>query len=254
MVYSMTELQQQAVVTIATTETYGIRRWINSVNLLYDQGHIALENYDLENAYIFFMRGFSIMIEVVKQHPHYSDILTDPLYIQLKKKTNEDVYLLLKYLAEKIQSGPYLKQPHYAYRPSHDPRNFPHYSVHHRPLFTSPSHPFIPNTLHIEPTDIIRWLKSSSPPRLLFIDVRPKHVFRKGSIRYRWILQIDPKCVMTEHSVLEYLKQEESQQRMFRERNQFDLVICYDQAQYPPVFNQLKSLISTKCMFLVDGL
>lgn len=46
---------------------------------------MALLVNDLEDAYVAYMKGSTIMIEIVRLHSDYLKIKTDPLYAQLRK-------------------------------------------------------------------------------------------------------------------------------------------------------------------------
>ncbi|KAL9545985.1 hypothetical protein MBANPS3_006878 [Mucor bainieri] len=144
-------LRQRASVDRADTEVYGIHRWVTSVIKLYEQGDAAILNNDLENAYVSYMRGCSIMVEIIKFHSCYQQVRQDPVFVGLKKRTNDEIFALLQDLALRIEAWyqlsrqqhqlqqPYYTNPYhlqtasYAYIPSHDPRNYPHYSLNELP-------------------------------------------------------------------------------------------------------------------------
>lgn len=155
---SIAELRQRAYVDKADTEKYNIKRWLNSVYSLYEQGDQALLGDDLESAYIAYMRGCSIMVEIIKLHSQYNDIRGDPAYMQIKQRTNDEIFALLAKLAPKIEDSYKLPRQQqyvntnttthfninpvspttasaasYAYIPSHDPRNFPLYTLNDLP-------------------------------------------------------------------------------------------------------------------------
>lgn len=112
----------------------------------------------------------------------------------------------------------------YAFRPSHDPRNFPHYSLNDLPnynyappLNSNKSVPsssttttvidknynkiqlptwtnnVFPNRPVVEHSELVNWLTATdNPPSVLLIDIRPKELFKSGCIMHKWILQVDP--------------------------------------------------------------
>lgn len=113
----------------------------------------------------------------------------------------------------------------YAYRPSHDPLNFPHYTLNNNytpPLISNPTpsspttatrsssltnsiidntkillpnwtNNAFPNRLVTEPRELVKWLTASdNPPSILLIDIRPREIYKSGCIMHRWIMQIDP--------------------------------------------------------------
>ncbi|KAG0938159.1 hypothetical protein G6F32_009539 [Rhizopus arrhizus] len=101
---SVAELKRRAFVDRSQIENYDIKNWIGSVVQLYEQGDAALLNNDLENAYVAYMKGSTIMIEIIKFHSNYLKIRTDSIHIQLRKRTDEEILILLKDLAMKIDA------------------------------------------------------------------------------------------------------------------------------------------------------
>lgn len=110
----------------------------------------------------------------------------------------------------------------YAYRPSHDPRNFPHYSLNDLPTNKQPASPssslaqtvssklsittadnnkiqlpswtnnIFPNIPLVEPTELVKWITTKdNPPSILLIDIRPREVFKRGCVKHLWIIQIE---------------------------------------------------------------
>lgn len=111
----------------------------------------------------------------------------------------------------------------YAYRPSHDPRNFPHYTLNDLPIHDLPASPssslaqalsskltittadnnkiqlptwtnnIFPNTLLVEPRELVKWITAKeNPPSILLIDNRPREIFKRGCVKHLWIIQIEP--------------------------------------------------------------
>ncbi|KAI8876380.1 cysteine proteinase [Backusella circina FSU 941] len=164
--FTIEEIRQRASVNKADTEGYPIKRWISTVFELYNKGDECLQTNQIENAYIYYKKGCSVMIEIIKQHSKFHEIRSDSVYLKLNKRTEEEMMLLLQQLAFYIETthrstqqpqqqpqpnygyiqpitNPYYNQQQpimypmipptsaapYAYRPSHDPRNFPHYTL-----------------------------------------------------------------------------------------------------------------------------
>ncbi|KAL0136154.1 hypothetical protein V8B55DRAFT_1370615 [Mucor lusitanicus] len=287
------DLRQRAFVDKADTEVYGVRRWVNSVIKLYEQGDVAILNNDLESAYVSYMRGCSIMVEIIKFHSCYQQVRQDPVFLGLKKRTNEEIFALLQDLALRIEAWyqlsrqqNQLQQPYYinpflhanptpnttqtasyAYIPSHDPRNYPHYSLNDLPaaatttqmpqnsmnqlvhstanlqLSTTENHVIqLPSrtdnqfsqTPVIEPIELAKLITTkTSPPSVLLIDVRPREAFKNGCIKHQWIIQVEP--IVLQHDVMTVKIQEsllqnpEAEQTLFAERARFDLIVYYDQ-------------------------
>ncbi|RCI01699.1 ubiquitin-specific protease doa4 [Rhizopus stolonifer] len=236
------ELRQHAHVDKSDTESYSVKSWINAAIQVYEKGDYAMRFNDLENAYINYFRGCSIMTEIVKLHSNYHEIRLDPLYLRLKKRTNEEIFVLLNDLALKIQARYATKQyPYasYAYRPSHDPRNFPHYTLSDIPYSPSQKAPSwtnnqFPNKSTVEPIELANWITTKrNPPSILVVDLRPREAFKNGCIKHSWIMQIDPLVLQTECTMVtvqESLRQHpRTEQAFFQELNQFDLIVFYDQ-------------------------
>ncbi|KAI8377049.1 hypothetical protein EDC96DRAFT_571317 [Choanephora cucurbitarum] len=263
---SIAELRQHAYVDKSDTEAYSVKSWINTVIQLYEKADYAMHLNDLENAYINYFRGCSIMTEIVKLHSQYHEVRHDPLFNQLKKRTNEEVIAILNDLATTIQNwynstkkqpynNPYYHPTHaqtaYAYRPSHDPRNFPHYTLSDLPL-GNPLHSVaqanralsklpvwtnntFPDRLTVDPLELAQWITTkTNPPSILIVDIRSRDAFKNGCIKYPWIMQMEPFVLQSECSIVlvqDSLKQHpETEQMLFQERARFDLIVFYDQS------------------------
>ncbi|KAI8330223.1 hypothetical protein BC941DRAFT_186274 [Chlamydoabsidia padenii] len=100
---SLAELRSRAAIDQTDVTKYAIRRWVFSVNRLYEEGDNAIRLGDIENAYVYYMKGCSIMLEIIKQHPEYSTTQRDPFYVQLRKRTNSEVINILEDIGEKLQ-------------------------------------------------------------------------------------------------------------------------------------------------------
>ncbi|KAI8095706.1 hypothetical protein BDF21DRAFT_353504 [Thamnidium elegans] len=277
------ELRKRAWVNKAEIELYNIQAWVNLVYKSYEQGDYALFCNDLENTYVSYMRGSSIMVEIIKFHSKYNDIRSDYVYLQLKQRTNLEIIPLLKDLAVKIENwyrmSRQINNTHfnvnpisptttsaasYSYRPSHDPLNFPHYTLNYNntpPLISNPtpSSPItatrsssltnnvtdnkkiplpnwtnnvFPNRLVTEPNELAKWITASdNPPSILLIDIRPREIFKNGCIMHKWIMQIDPIVLQKDLSKVQdsLLQNPTTEQMYFSERARFDLIVYYDQ-------------------------
>ncbi|ORZ00519.1 hypothetical protein BCR43DRAFT_540683 [Syncephalastrum racemosum] len=56
------------------------------------------------------MKGCSIMLEIIPQHQNCNDVRRDPLYIHIKKRTNDDVLNILEQVADQLERR--FKNPH----------------------------------------------------------------------------------------------------------------------------------------------
>ncbi|KAF7726254.1 ubiquitin-specific protease doa4 [Apophysomyces ossiformis] len=100
---SLAELHQRAAVDKNDTTKYAVKSWISSVSKLYAQGDWALRNESLEDAYIHYLKGCSIMVEIIKRHPAYNEARKDNLYLQLKKRTNDEILTILEDVGRKLE-------------------------------------------------------------------------------------------------------------------------------------------------------
>ncbi|CAO3601354.1 unnamed protein product [Absidia cylindrospora] len=100
---SLAELRRRAAVDKTDIAKYAMRSWVHSVNRLYEEGDGALRLGDMEKAFVHYMKGCSIMLEVISRHPEYSATQKDPFYIQLRKRTNNEIMTTLEDIGEKIQ-------------------------------------------------------------------------------------------------------------------------------------------------------
>lgn len=162
------------------------------------------------------------------------------------QRTNEEIFALLQDLALRIEAWyrlsrqqnqlqqPYYNNPHfnattqtasYAYIPSHDPRNYPHYSLNDLPVAAVPPTQMPQNSMNqlvqhtaslklsennviqlpswtnnqfsdmpvIEPIELAKLITTkTNPPSVLMIDVRTREAFKNGCIKHQWIIQVEP--------------------------------------------------------------
>ncbi|KAI8079963.1 uncharacterized protein BX664DRAFT_303113 [Halteromyces radiatus] len=101
---TLAELRLRAAVDKSQTTNYGVKRWISSVNRLYEEGDIALRLGNIENAYVHYMKGCSIMLDIIQHHPDYASTQNDPFYIKLRKRTNNEIFTILEDIGEQLQS------------------------------------------------------------------------------------------------------------------------------------------------------
>ncbi|CEP08439.1 hypothetical protein, partial, partial [Parasitella parasitica] len=212
------DLRQKAYVDKADTETYDVQRWVNSVINLYQQR---------TNEEIFaLLQDLALRIEA---------------WYMLSRQQNQ--------LQQPYHGNPYFASPAnnstaavpYAYVPSHDPRNFPHYSLTNLPAASTtttvatpdatgsqqqnmsqltqstanikvsessviqlPSwtNNQFPNTSTIEPIELAKLITTkTNPPSILLIDVRPREAFKNGCVKHQWIIQIEPAVLQEPDSV-----------------------------------------------------
>ncbi|GAA5798456.1 hypothetical protein HPULCUR_003859 [Helicostylum pulchrum] len=99
------ELLKRASVNKADILKYNVKACIATVRRLYEQGDIYHQRHDIDNAYINYMKGCTVMVEVISRHPNYKDVKKDPTYQQLKDRTNEDILERLQKLVIEIQAA-----------------------------------------------------------------------------------------------------------------------------------------------------
>ncbi|KAI9266060.1 hypothetical protein BY458DRAFT_212399 [Sporodiniella umbellata] len=223
------ELKRQAFIDRSNIESYDIKNWVNIATQNYDHGDIAINRNDLENAYVAYMKGSTIMVEIVRHHSGYSAIKADPVYVSLRKKTDKTLGVL-KDLAKRIDNWhsyqhqlqqmsthytpiPYTQMGTYAdipgQAPSFRPRSSPlkhtsnglSYELSNKlfletPSWTNSSYSTIPM---IQPQYLASCIQSQqNPPKVLLIDVRSRNAFMSGCVQHKWIIQIDPSILKNE--------------------------------------------------------
>ncbi|KAG1472886.1 hypothetical protein G6F56_001274 [Rhizopus delemar] len=98
-----TELNRRATVDKSETSKYTLKRWATSVSKLYEKGDLEFLNGNLEEAYILYMKGCSIMVEIIGKHSSIKEFKKDTLYIELKARTVSVVLDRLEHLNQKLQ-------------------------------------------------------------------------------------------------------------------------------------------------------
>ncbi|KAG0169485.1 ubiquitin-specific protease doa4 [Apophysomyces sp. BC1015] len=241
----------------------------------------------------------SIMVEIIKKHPAYSEAKRDLLYLQLKKRTNDEILDILQDLGGKLEvrfqkpvedddlrrvmeKYPALPSLSNTSSPSGSPSSIsgktlsdlslddlPSVPTHTFPVKkmnmpephpvppttppelpttpspspspTSPQFPSLTNNVFppsmvVEPKELAQWItRKINPPSVLLLDVRPREMFSRGCIKHKWLVQIEPLVLRRDGSVSSHKIQEalvlnpEAEQQTFAKRNQFDVVVCYDQ-------------------------
>ncbi|GAA5806256.1 hypothetical protein HPULCUR_011787 [Helicostylum pulchrum] len=266
------ELRKRAWVNKAEIELYNIQAWVHL-------GDYALFCNDLENAYVSYMRGSSIMRTNLEIIP----VLLRDLAVKIENWYRMSKQLNNTHFNVNPINPSTTSAASYAYRPSHDPLNFPHYTLNHNntpPLISNPTpsspttairsssltnkvtdnkktllpnwtNNAFPNRLVTEPYELVKWLTASdNPPSILLIDVRPREIFKSGCITHKWIMQIDPIVLQRDLSKVQdsLLQNPTTEQTFFSERARFDLIVYYDQnskileTAHAPIL-RLKSLL-----------
>ncbi|RUP50001.1 hypothetical protein BC936DRAFT_140747 [Jimgerdemannia flammicorona] len=102
---SLAELRARAVVSTGDADKYGIRAWINSAAKAYEQGDASYASGDLENAYVSYLKGCTIIVEILPKHSQYGTLLSskDPAYFDLRKRTVEKILLKVEEIAGIIE-------------------------------------------------------------------------------------------------------------------------------------------------------
>ncbi|KAG1109109.1 hypothetical protein G6F42_015758 [Rhizopus arrhizus] len=100
---SLAELSRRATVDKTDMSKYSIKSWIATVSKLYEQGDFEYRKNCLDNAYVYYMKGCSIMVEVIAKHQNFKEAKKDTTYRQLKARTSDDILMLLEELSTKLQ-------------------------------------------------------------------------------------------------------------------------------------------------------
>ncbi|OBZ83392.1 Ubiquitin carboxyl-terminal hydrolase 4, partial [Choanephora cucurbitarum] len=290
---SFIELSRRATVDKADMSKYAIKSLISLVGKLYDQGDFEYKRGMYDNAYVYYMKGCSIMVEVIAKHSNFKEAKKDPAYKHLKARTHDEILAVLEKLTLKLQKAdqdpddsvmkryPSVSElsdvdhflSHLPSVPTHAPakqNNRQHLSSPPTtppsplpvegsmkmpepepvsiPPTTAPPHPHqirlpsptqnlgLPFTLTVDPPELASWIVKKSDrqqPSVLLLDVRPRQIFDQGFIKHTWIAQIEPLVLnqnVTSSKIEESLVlNPDAEQQTFAGRNQFDLVVYYDQ-------------------------
>ncbi|KAI9011013.1 hypothetical protein CLU79DRAFT_709908 [Phycomyces nitens] len=91
-----------------------------------------------------------------------------------------------------------------------------------------------PFSMTVDPKELAHWItKRDNPPSVLLLDVRPRNVFQRACIKHKWIVQVEPLVLQKNVSSMKIeeslVLNSESDQHVFGHRNEFDLIVYYDQ-------------------------
>ncbi|KAI8644102.1 hypothetical protein BD408DRAFT_450842 [Parasitella parasitica] len=137
-------------------------------------------------------------------------------------------------------SANFMKMPEPEHQPQpqlQHPQSSPPPVKANRLQLPTPSSEFsIPPTAIVDPRQLASWIVKKNDvkqPSVLILDVRPRHTFDQGSIKHRWIAQIEPLVLKQDVSSQKIeesmVMNPDAEQQIFAGRNQFDLVVYYDQ-------------------------
>ncbi|KAI9485340.1 MAG: hypothetical protein EXX96DRAFT_592521 [Benjaminiella poitrasii] len=93
-------------------------------------------------------------------------------------------------------------------------------------------------TFIVDPKQLASWIvkrnNGQEQPSVLILDIRPRHIFSQGSIKHKWIAQIEPLTlkpnVLSGKIEETMMMNPEAEQTIFAARHRFDLVVYYDQS------------------------
>ncbi|KAI8975785.1 hypothetical protein BDF20DRAFT_914642 [Mycotypha africana] len=101
---AIADLSRKATVDKTNFVKYAIKSWLSTVAKLYEQADAAYAKGSLDNAYIYYMKGCSIMVEIIKKHPQFDKAKKDTLYKELKRRTNDQILNLLEEITAQLQA------------------------------------------------------------------------------------------------------------------------------------------------------
>ncbi|KAG2212280.1 hypothetical protein INT47_001639 [Mucor saturninus] len=87
----LSELSRRATVDKTGLSKYSVKRWISTVGKLFDEGDFEYRKHSIQNAYVHYMKGCSIMLEVIATHPNFKEARNDPSYKLLKSRMSDIV-------------------------------------------------------------------------------------------------------------------------------------------------------------------
>ncbi|KAI8976140.1 hypothetical protein BDB01DRAFT_853428 [Pilobolus umbonatus] len=100
---TLDELFRKATIDKSERTKYSCKTWIGVAVQLYLKGDYEYSMNDVENAYISYMKGCSIVIEIVPRHPQHKEADRDIRYQELKSKTEAYVLQRLENLKDMFQ-------------------------------------------------------------------------------------------------------------------------------------------------------
>ncbi|ORX45129.1 cysteine proteinase [Hesseltinella vesiculosa] len=62
-----------------------------------------MKHEDFENAYVYYLKGCSIMLEYIGRHADFTSILKDPFYMNLRKRTSNEILTILEDIRCQLQ-------------------------------------------------------------------------------------------------------------------------------------------------------
>jgi len=116
------------------------------------------------------------------------------------------------------------------------PNQFPSKSQHGRTLLR-PSSPVLPKSTTVSADELMAYLRRGSHDlRLLLVDIRAREQFDAGHIMSHSIICVEPislkQAMSAEELGQSMILSPQAEQDLFEKRDEFDLVVCYDQSSY----------------------
>ncbi|KAI7872097.1 hypothetical protein BDF14DRAFT_723591 [Spinellus fusiger] len=91
---SLKELNKDAAIDSTVLTVYSIKQLASTANTLYNSGESAYSNGSLESAYVYYMKGCSITLEVITRHVDYDNFKKESYHQQLEKRTVDALDIL----------------------------------------------------------------------------------------------------------------------------------------------------------------
>lgn len=100
---SLAELSRRATVDKSDLTKYSIKTWISSVNKLFEQGDFEYHRHCYDNAYVYYVKGCSILFDVINKHQNVKEAKRDPTYRYLMARMSDDIIPTLEKITAKLQ-------------------------------------------------------------------------------------------------------------------------------------------------------
>ncbi|KAI9490566.1 hypothetical protein BDB00DRAFT_875163 [Zychaea mexicana] len=99
---SLAELHRRAAINKADANKYTAKQWLLSVKRLFDEGDRTRRLNDLESAYIHYLKGCDILVDIIGKHPGVNEIKSNPLYAAMSKRA-PDILNSLESIKEELE-------------------------------------------------------------------------------------------------------------------------------------------------------
>ncbi|KAI8146873.1 hypothetical protein BJV82DRAFT_596797 [Fennellomyces sp. T-0311] len=90
----LVELNRRAAIDKSEANKYAPKQWLALIMKVYEQGDHARRINDLQGAFVAYMRGCNIYVQILKRHARLNEIKSHPDYLLMDKRTMEVIDIL----------------------------------------------------------------------------------------------------------------------------------------------------------------